>query len=157
MMGRVGQVGRVGRMGEIEESVFDGYVEESTNVRLELSRVAIEAWASDIKIFFVGTGIGGAGISLYEKGLIEWSKEIIQNEYVNILLETGIIGFSLFVLTIVLLIRFIVKKTNAPLLVSLIVAYGVTLLFFSGLVNVLHIYLLSSVFSGMEMRKKLVS
>lgn len=140
-----------------EEAIFDGYVEESTNVRLELSRVAIEAWASDAKIFFVGTGIGGAGISLYEKGLIEWPKEIIQNEYINILLETGIIGFSLFILTIILLIRFMAKKVNAPLLISLVVAYGVTLLFFSGLVNVLHIYLLSSVFSGMEMRKKLVS
>lgn len=126
-----------------QDAVFDGYVAESTDVRLKLSSIAIEAWSKDMKTIIFGVGLGGAGQALYNAGLSPSPKEIVQNQYVSLLLETGLVGVSLFVLTVVLVIMVVWKKAQISLmLLSLIVAYGVSLCFFAGLPNALQIYLI---------------
>lgn len=126
-----------------EESVFDGYVEESTETRLRLSKAALEIWSQNPTRMLIGVGLGGAGQALYDNNLSPAPKEIVQNEYISLLLETGLVGVSLFMLTIVLLlIAAWRRKTVRAAVLSLLVAYGVSICFFSGLPNALQIYLL---------------
>ena len=125
------------------ESAFDGYVAESTDTRMRLASSAMKVWRQDFKTVMVGVGMGGAGQALYNNGFSPAPREIVQNEYAEILLETGLIGVSLFVVMIVLVVRVILKNRKAAgMLLALLVAYGVSFCFFSGLPNALHIVLL---------------
>lgn len=136
------------------EAVFDGYVEESTDTRLRLSGVAVEVWRKNFATMMFGVGIGGAGQALYVNGLSPAPKEIVQNQYVSLLLETGILGIILLVFSLALVFRAIYKKPNSLMVFSLILAYMVSLMFFSGLPNVLHIYLLPALFLNFNFSKK---
>ena len=127
---------------EKEEPVFEGYVVESTDTRVRLSGAAVQVWSQSLPNALFGVGLGGAGYALYNNGLSPAPKEIVQNEYASLLLETGLIGVSLFVLTLVLVLRVVWKKPQSAMVLGLLVAYGVSLVFFSGLPNALHIYLL---------------
>jgi hypothetical protein len=139
-------------------STFDGYVEESTEVRLWLNEKAIEIWKSDTKNLLVGVGIGGAGEALYEAGFTDSPKEIIQNQYISLLLETGIVGVLLLVLMIVLVVIYTIRNGAfaAPLVLTLFVVFGVSLCFFAGLPNVIHIYLLPMVLYIVFKNKKCI-
>ncbi len=135
------------RDNEVEkEAVFDGYVAESTDTRMRLTGAAVEIWKKDFANMMVGVGLGGAGQALYVNGLSPAPKEIVQNEYASLLLETGLIGIALLILTIVLVVRVVSKNVEVPMLLALVVAYAITLLFFSGLPNALQIYLLPALF-----------
>ena len=127
-------------------SVFDGYVEESTDVRLNLNASALSASLDSLTSFLFGYGLGSAGTILANKGLTTQPKEIVQNEYLSLLLEVGIIGLLFFVYIIVVLFITIKKSLkDFPLerfsIESLLLAFLFTLLFFSGLPNALHLYL----------------
>lgn len=114
---------------------FDGYVEESTNIRLDLSRIAWEVSTSNPQVFLFGVGLGGTGAALS-------ATEIIQNEYMSLLLELGLVGIILATSIIVLLFIIIIKKQAPSMMLAVIIAFLLTLGFFSGLPNALHIYLL---------------
>ncbi len=141
---------------EKNDAIFDGYVEESTNVRLMLSGAAVRVWSRDFGTAMFGVGVGGTGEALYAAGETGTPKEIVQNEYVNLLLEVGVVGILLFVLTVALIIRAVWRNEKSGMVLTLIVAYAVTLLFFSGLPNALQIYLMPSILY-ISLRKKLVS
>lgn len=119
-------------------STFDGYVEESTEIRLSLNEVAFKAW-QESPVF--GVGIGGAGVAIHNIDNNYSAKEIVQNEYISILLELGVVGLALVVAGIIWLVYFEFKQQNMINLAA-ITAYLISLCFFSGLPNVLHIYLL---------------
>lgn len=137
--------------GEKEtESVFDGYVEESTGTRVRLNDAAIQIWSKNLKNAVLGVGIGGAGQALYNDGLSPAPKEIIQNEYFSLLLETGAVGVILGVLMVTIFIRKMIRGENAGMVLAMMVVYGVSLMFFSGLPNALHIYLLLVLFGIMK-------
>ena len=70
------------------EAVFDGYVEESTEIRKEMTRNALTVWGSSAKNVAVGVGLGGAGEAMYAAGLTSSPKEIVQNQYASLLMET---------------------------------------------------------------------
>ena len=131
-------------------SVFDGYVAESTNFRLSLNVSALSASLDSPLNFFFGYGLGSAGTVLYEKSFTSHPKEIVQNEYFSLLLETGLLGILLFLLVIVVFFTTIIKTSPTPLakpfLFSLTLAYLITLSFFSGFPNALHLYLLPPLF-----------
>ena len=129
-----------------EESVFDGYVEESTDTRVRLTNSAIEIWQKDFTTMLFGTGLGSAGQALYVNGLSLAPKEIVQNQYASLLLEIGLVGIVLVIFTMILVLRVVIKSSAMPVVLTLIVGYGVTLFFFSGLPNALHIYLLPALF-----------
>lgn len=139
--------------GSQEEAVFDGYVAESTDTRLRLTGAAIEVWSGDFATAMFGVGLGGAGTALYNNGLSPAPKEIVQNEYASLLFETGVVGVVLVVLLVVLVVRVIIKVRLGAVLVPLFVAYGVTLLFFSGLPNALQIYLMPAVLMAVMCKK----
>ncbi len=140
-------------------SVFDGYVAESTNFRLSLNASALSASLDSPLNFLFGYGLGSAGTVLYEKSFTTHPKEIVQNEYFSLLLETGLVGLLLFLLAIVVFFTTIAKTLTfpklpknssaflvKPFLFSLTLAYLVTLSFFSGFPNALHLYLLPPLF-----------
>lgn len=130
------------------ESMFDGYVAASTNVRLGLNDLAIATWQQTLPHILFGVGLGGAGIAIahaFPEHELALPNAIIQNEPLSLLLETGLIGILLILLA--LFLAFSPRSAfwhhpALPLLCALIVAYFITLNFFSGLPNALQIYLL---------------
>lgn len=130
------------------ESMFDGYVAASTNVRLGLNDLAIATWQQTLPHILFGVGLGGAGIAIshaFPEHELALPNAIIQNEPLSLLLESGLIGILLILLA--LFLAFSPRSAfwhhpALPLLCALIVAYFITLNFFSGLPNALQIYLL---------------
>ena len=123
------------------EPVFDGYVAESTDVRVNLTKVALTSWSSQTlarKLF--GTGLGSSGIVMAEQTGSSYQKEIVQNEYVEILLERGVVGLALFVMVIAITFASVLAKKKRWLW-AILIAYLAQWCFFSGLPNALHIYL----------------
>lgn len=130
------------------EAKFDGYIEESTETRLNLTEAAIKTWQDHA---LLGVGVGGAGVAMKEySGGTE--KEIIQNEYINILTELGVVGVILLIALAVVVIR---NWKGDLLLFSIIIAFLVTLGFFSGFPNVLHIYLLPPILYWVGQKRRL--
>jgi len=78
---------------EQKQPNFDGYVEESTSARTIRSEMAIDRWNDDLGTILFGAGAGSAGKSMNDKFPSKiGAREIVQNEYVEILLEKGLIG-----------------------------------------------------------------
>ena len=126
------------------EPVFSGYVEESTDTRLKFNRIALELAPESASSLIFGYGLGSAGEIMFAKGKTSTPFEIVQNEPLSLLLETGLIGILLALAAFVAILRLIIAQSPSPeryFLFSLITAFAFSLLFFSGLPNALHIYL----------------
>ena len=123
--------------------IFNGYVAESTDRRLELATFATKISFKNPTNILFGTGLGSAGKEMFEAypEKLGHEKEIVQNEYLEALLETGIIGLIALLLSAVTFIR-IEKFKSEPYTFAIIVAFAVSILFFSGFPNAIHIYLL---------------
>ena len=122
-----------------KEPHFDGYVEESTNARTTRTSLALQTWSKDWQTIIFGAGIGSAGVAIHEKFPDEISaREIVQNEYAEILLERGIIGFLAFV---AVFIGLFIGSRRQKWLWAIIAAFMVQWIFFSGYPNAMHIYL----------------
>lgn len=120
-----------------DSAELDGYVEESTDIRLSLSDMAFETITASTRNFVFGVGVGGTGTAFAEQfGTREM--EIAQNEYFEIWVELGIIGFAIFV---AMLVGWAWKTQNNRVFWVILAAYGVQWVFFSGYPNALHIYL----------------
>ncbi|MBO4812722.1 O-antigen ligase family protein [Candidatus Saccharibacteria bacterium] len=129
-------------LDDTDEAVFNGYVAASTDIRVEMNRFALQTWSRDFGTVMFGVGLGGAGQAMYDNGLTGSPKEIVQNQFVSLLLETGVIGALLLALAGVLVVRMLIKNRESGLLLSLSVCYVVSLLFFAGLPNAIQIYLM---------------
>lgn len=139
--------------GEVAPA-FTGYVAESTNIRTNLSRVALTAWwKASAKNKIAGTGLGSAGVVMARETGSSYQREIVQNEYAEVLLERGIIGLVL--LLAVILATFYELRPHKWCR-SLLVAYLIQYLFFSGLPNALHVYLtLDGALAGKDLSDRL--
>ena len=123
-----------------KKAMFDGYVEKSTNERTKMSDLAIETWLSNPFVMTFGVGSGSAGTAIFKTThQISNSSEIVQNEFLSILLELGFFGFIVWTLIIFGLIR---KTKNDKYIWAIIFAFLIQWFFFSGLPNALHIYLI---------------
>ncbi|MCL1929971.1 O-antigen ligase family protein [Candidatus Saccharibacteria bacterium] len=117
---------------------FDGYIEASTDYRLELSGQAVSTWWQSPAVAVFGVGLGGAGQSMANHTGEISALAIVQNEYLEILLELGLAGFLLFVSIIVGLLH---STRRHKWLWAVLVAFLVQWFFFSGYPNALHVYL----------------
>ena len=128
---------------------FTGYIEESTNIRLNLNRLALSSWRTSIRRILAGVGLGAAGLTLYQEfPELGSPKEIIQNEYLAILYEQGICGVVMILCTAILFVltyKLHSKNHEKTSIYGrvLTLSFALTLNFFSGLPNALHIYLLT--------------
>lgn len=121
------------------EPAYDGYVEESTDVRLSMSSMAFGAWQATPARMLFGAGLGSAGLAMHDMyPETIGAREIVQNEYAELLLEYGIVGLSLF---IALLVGVAYTLRAERWAWAIAAAYYVQWLFFSGYPNALHIYL----------------
>lgn len=132
---------------------YSGYVQGSTNARLTLSKLAFQSWRKSPKRILFGVGIGGSGVTLRNDFPNKVNDgEIVQNEYVEILLENGIIGFGVFAGIIGMLIYHL---RNQKWLWAITAAFLIQWNFFSGFPNALHIYLIFIIMMiGAETRVK---
>jgi len=72
----------------VKMTIFDGYIPESTNRRLELSSFAIQIATKNPTSFIFGVGIGGSGAAMLESFPEQGTaKEIVQNQYLESWLE----------------------------------------------------------------------
>ena len=122
---------------------FTGYVTESTDRRLELATFALKITAAHPTNTLFGTGLGSAGTEMYvhfpkRQGQ---EKEIVQNQYLETILEIGFIGLILLILSLVTFIK-LSSFNFEPYTVATLLAFAISLCFFSGYPNALHIYLL---------------
>ena len=130
-----------------KQPAYHGYVAESTNVRLSLTKTALAAWRSNrLGQQLFGTGLGSAGIVLARQTGSRYQKEIVQNEFVEVLLERGLVGLALLGGLVALYGRLCFQRRDYLALVIL-VAYLTQWCFFSGLPNALHIYLVLALLS----------
>lgn len=157
--------------------LFDGYITESTDIRVKLSKMGLRLAFSHPKQFFFGSGLGSSGVALYQAfPELGSTKEITQNEYIAILVETGFIGILIIFCSSTCVIYLCysrqkpiklsskqsskqsMKKSNFASMISnitpaklyfasLILAYAASVCFFSGLPNALHIYLVPILYS----------
>lgn len=122
-----------------EQPVFDGYVKESTDTRTSLTHLALNTWMDSPTRMLVGVGVGGSGAAMHEQHPDKiGAREIVQNEYVELLLEYGLLGLALFT---AIAVGFMRGTRHATWLWAFAVGYGVQWLFFSGYPNALHVYL----------------
>lgn len=143
-----------------QSSTFSGYVPESTNVRVRLTNLALDRWDNDPASLLIGTGLGSAGTALAQTFPdITSPKQIIQNQYASLLLELGLVGALLLLISLITTIKILPSPHKIPrtYLIALTLAYLVTLFFFSGFPNALHIYLLPILTYWIIIRKKFVS
>ena len=128
---------------------FTSYIEESTNIRLNLNRLALSSWRTSLRRMLVGVGLGAAGLTLYQEfPELGSPKEIIQNEYLSILYEQGVCGVIMIICVVILFVLTYKLHNKSHEEVSiygrvLALSFVLTLCFFSGLPNALHIYLLT--------------
>ena len=131
------------REGSSSTPIFKGYVAESTDRRLELANFATKIAFENPKNTLFGTGLGSAGLEMYRAFPEKQghAKEIVQNAYLEMLLEIGLIGIIFLAITIK---TFLAREQFRfePYTFSMLLAYAVSLLFFSGFPNALHLYLL---------------
>jgi hypothetical protein len=128
------------------EPNFDGYIEESTTTRLELSRLSISLWSSSPLVILFGVGVGGAGISLNEAYPDDFGpREIVQNEFVSLLFELGLVGLLLFIVPLGIL-TYRLSRIGAWAAIAIILAFIAQWNFFSGYPNLLHVYLILILF-----------
>lgn len=124
---------------------YDGYVEESTNVRLNLSGMALDIWNNTPLQIVFGVGLGGSGIALNAAFPDEiGSREIVQNEFISLLLEVGLVGLASFAALLAVLL-YKLGRIGAWWGVAITLAYIAQWNFFSGYPNALHIYLILTV------------
>ena len=121
------------------KAVFDGYVAKSTEERTGMSQLALEVWIKSPAQFLFGVGAGGAGRAIFQQsGKTSGEFEIVQNEFLSIGVELGIVGVVLLLALLLALCR----KTYAKKALAWPIILGFVLqwMFFSGLPNALHIY-----------------
>lgn len=128
---------------------FTSYIEESTNIRLNLNRLTLSSWRTSLRRMLAGVGLGAAGLTLYQEfPELGSPKEIIQNEYLAILYEQGICGVIMIICAAILFVltyKLHNKNHEKTSIYGRVLAlsFALTLCFFSGLPNALHIYLLT--------------
>ncbi len=124
-----------------------GYVADSTDSRLSMSAQAIDIWQSSPSMALFGVGIGGFGARAHEVDPRLSPSSIVNNHYIEQLVEIGILGAGLFVSILMYLIALCIRRKQY-LLLALLAAYSVQWLFFSGNANVIHIWIVLGVTLG---------
>ena len=122
---------------------FSGYVETSTNERTSMLNLALQTWSKDWTTMLFGTGIGSSGRAIQQyTHKLATEAEITQNQYIEILLENGLIGA---VLCLMAMVVYLYDTRRDKLAWVILIAFALQWNFFSGLPNALHIYLVLAV------------
>ncbi len=127
-----------------KNSQDSGYVAESTDSRLLMASNAVELWIQSPHTILFGIGAGSFGMSLHNKDASFSTSSIVNNQYIETLTELGIFGFATFTLLLGSLLMFSLFK-KYWLAAALITSFSIQWFFFSGNVNVLHIWIVFAI------------
>lgn len=119
--------------------VSSGYVAASTHSRISMSVEAITLLKDRPSRFVHGVGIGSFGTTLHKKDASFSQSSIVNNQYIELLTETGIIGLVLFLSFIITAITKMSRRSKrvfAPAIIGILFQW----LFFSGYPNILHLW-----------------
>ena len=117
-----------------------GYVAESTASRLSMIKEALRLWSQTPLTILFGIGIGSFGFTLHDQAPEFSISSIVNNQYIEVLTETGILGLILFLFILGYPVLLLVRKRQW-LPVAIIAALSIQWLFFSGYPNVIHIWI----------------
>lgn len=134
-----------------EVSQSSGYVPTSTDSRLSMSNTALNIWKSTPQTSLFGVGIGGFGASLTPSN----PGKVVNNYYIELLVETGIVGILLFIAFISLLV-WRLALLRQWLFLALIAALFTQMSFFSGNANIIHVWVIIGVAIGVTLLGKQV-
>ena len=123
-----------------KETATPTYVVESTTSRLLMSQEALKLMNRDTFTFMFGVGVGGFGAAIHQKNTTYALGSVVNNEYLQVASELGLIGLVLFGTLLLLPVYGLLKLKQWPLL-SLLLAFYTQWFFFSGHINTLHIWL----------------
>ena len=118
-----------------------GYIKSSTTSRLTMTDSALQLWSQTPHSLLFGVGVGGFGSALANKDPSKPIGSIVGNYYVEMLVETGLVGLLLFICFLVLLLWSVYRKKQW-LLFSLAGAFLIQWLFFSGNANIIHVWVI---------------
>jgi len=124
---------------KIESQPSSGYVASSTTSRLQMSNEALGLLIEHPSRFLYGVGVGGFGVSLHQKSPNFSKASIVNNQYIEILTELGIVGLVLFGGFFYTFFRQLIRE-KYYIFISIIVGTLIQWLFFSGYPNILHIW-----------------
>ncbi len=119
----------------------DGYVAASTDSRLSMSSQAISLWSTNPQTILTGIGIGSFGSTLHAKDPDYSTASVVNNYYLEILVETGLIGTALFVAFAATLLYGLVRARQV-LLIVILASLLIQACFFSGNANVVHLWVI---------------
>lgn len=121
-----------------------GYVSSSTDSRTSMSGRAVSLWTQNPQTLTLGVGIGGFGAALHAQNAHFPKGSVVNNYYLELLVETGLVGMSLFVAFLGALLYQLASRRQTILTV-LLVSLLVQLCFFSGNANIIHLWALIGV------------
>jgi O-antigen ligase len=121
-----------------------GYVASSTDSRLGMSEQALKLWTRDPATTVFGVGTGGFGTALYEAHQADSLGSIVNNMYIEQLVETGLIGLILL-LAFCISLLIVVYRSRQFVLLAILVACFVQWSFFSGNANVIHMWVVIAI------------
>lgn len=116
-----------------------GYIAASTDSRLSMTSEALGLWRSSPHTVLFGLGAGGFGAALHAKNPLFPVGSVVNNYYVEMLAELGVVGFGLFITFLTLLFTQIIKHRQW-LLLTVLGALLAQMYFFSGNANIIHIW-----------------
>jgi hypothetical protein len=131
----------------------DGYIEESTTIRTDLTTLALDTWWQSSSVVVAGVGLGGAGQSMQAYKHQTSASEIVQNQYVETLLELGLVGLMVFAIILGLVL---LRLQHYHYLQAILVAFLAQWWFFSGYPNALHVYLIIIIGGWLALHKGVV-
>ncbi len=114
-----------------------GYVSTSTDSRLSMSSAALTMWQTNVQSILFGVGVGGFGASL----IPSHPGAVVNNYYLELLAEVGILGALLFVGFIGYIAWHLIRQKQW-LLLALLVGLLTQMSFFSGNANIIHVWVI---------------
>ncbi|MDR2336718.1 MAG: O-antigen ligase family protein [Candidatus Nomurabacteria bacterium] len=127
-----------------------GYVVASTDERMAMNEMAIKTITKNPSNFLFGIGIGGTGRS-YQADFGCLESCINFNEYLDLFVEIGLVGFVLFFILIFKLLKYLWRKNK--ILAVITITFLTQWLFFAGYPNSLPSFVMLAVFGGMVLYK----
>ena len=97
-----------------------------------------------------GVGVGGFGTALHERYPSYPVGSIVNNTYLELLVEIGVIGLSLFIATLGY-VAVTLYRNRAYVGLGATAAFSLQWLFFSGSANVLHVWVFFALASGLHL------
>lgn len=124
----------------------EGYVEASSNDRLEASKIAIQSWKSSPKTVLFGVGLGNLGAFVNQYQIASVSPDFtVYIFYILLLSNVGLIGSAVILLPLCLVVVRSFRKVTQLIggfTFCLTIAFTIHLAFFGSFINVMYIWLI---------------